>query len=436
MRRRRFQNGAKPTRNRALWALFAALFTMSALLSLFMPGARAVTGSFTVVNTTILPFNSKYSFLTVSRVNYVPHFALAEAGIGLTTTYAPAQRHFSLTWGGKTITFELGSGVAFDGEKQYSQRCTMVDDGENTIFVLPVDFLCEYFEWAGADITPTEYGDMLRIRTRKTTMSDQNFLALFEDSLKSAWLEANPTPTTGVSLPTLTPPSSALPSQSVTPSSPSPSRVQVPIPVFITFEGGPNELTREFLDILDSYNMPAAFFMRGERMGDYAADMRRIAASSQFAAGLGGYGGIEDFYSSSEKMLEALGADNDALDACTLTKTMLVRLPGGSGGLTEELRRGLILAGYRYWDWTVDARTESVPGKIYQTVSSSLEALLTKPYAERCVLMLNQDEETLEVMDRILSYLSDSRFDVQRMGISLPPTNARQDQCTLDSLSE
>lgn len=442
MRRGIYQRGTKygRTRIRRLWALLIAFMSAAALFAFFLPPGRAGTDSFIVVDTKVLAFDAKNCYETVnisgSKLVFISHFALADSDIGLTTSYDPAKRYFSLACAGKTITFEIGSSVAFDSEKQYSQRCTLTYIDGDTVFMLPLDFLQDYFDDWNFNITKnTEYGDMLRITTRKISMSDKDFLTYFDDRLREAWLDANPTPTPSPSYPGFVTPS-ASPAWSPSPSAPaaSPSQAPVPISVYITFEGGPNELTREFMDILDLYGMPAAFFMRGEQMADYPSEMRRIAASPSFTAALGGYDGPEEFSSSPEKTLSAINADNEALYACTLTKTMLIRVPGGSGMLSDEMSRELIMAGYRYWDWTVDATSETAGGKVYDTVFNQLKALLSEKEPDSCVLMLSQDGETLEAMDKILNYLSDSRFTVQRLGDSLSPKNSRKDQCTLDSL--
>lgn len=410
------------TRRRFLALLLVLLIPLAGILA---PLSRAETVWFSVVNNQVLTLSARTMPIYTAKEILIPHEVLTSTSLGVTATWTPSQRYFTLTKDTKSITFELGSNIAFDTSGQYNQRCARISDSTGDIFLLPLNFICDYFGFTAQEPVTTAYGTMVRIIYGKALPQD-SFLTLFDQVIAdkvNAWTGAVPSPSASR-------PPSVSPGTSMTPpasASPSPRASPLPEPktVFLTFEGGPTPYTNAILDVLDTRGLQAGFFLRGGEIAGFPAVVRRIAATQ--TVGLSSYdadpGG---FFASDDEMLAQLALGNEQLDAAAVTKTFLVRLPGGSAG-HEALCRTLVSAGYRYWDWTVDASSETFT-TARQLTSYVLSRLASAPPGP-AVLKLGQDEMTGAGLDGLLSELVSGNFVVLPLDPTGRPINFADDLC-------
>ena len=126
--------------------------------------------------------------------------------------------------------------------------------------------------------------------------------------------------------------------------------------VFLTFDDGPSENTRELLDMLNEYDAKGTFFTTLHDNDNAKAMYRRITNEGHTLAN---HTSSHDYslYNNPDAFL----ADVDELDQYQKTITGLAetshvfRFPGGSMNSTEACVQGLVNRGWNYSDWNVSS---------------------------------------------------------------------------------
>ncbi len=129
--------------------------------------------------------------------------------------------------------------------------------------------------------------------------------------------------------------------------------------IYLTFDDGPSEMTIPILDILDSYNIKATFFVvyrrgyedeyqeiydRGHTIGNhtYSHDYSYIYAS------------VDNFYEDMKRL-------DDHIYEITGSKTLIMRFPGGTNStwadndIKMDILEQSYQRGYIYYDWNASA---------------------------------------------------------------------------------
>ncbi|MBP3872011.1 MAG: polysaccharide deacetylase family protein [Faecalicoccus sp.] len=140
--------------------------------------------------------------------------------------------------------------------------------------------------------------------------------------------------------------------------------------VYLTFDDGPSNVTPTILDILDTYNVKATFFVtgNGQQYNDYI--VKAYKAGHQI--GLHTY--THEFsyvYSSVDNYFEDLNSISNMVEELTGYHSNIIRFPGGSSntisdnysyGIMTELTQMVTDQGYYYFDWNVDSGDASAIG--------------------------------------------------------------------------
>ncbi len=134
-------------------------------------------------------------------------------------------------------------------------------------------------------------------------------------------------------------------------------------------------------------------------------------------------------YRSAGALLGELEAANDALQAAAGRRTRLFRFPYGSADpmVTEELRDAVIGAGYRYWDWTIDARDYDQPSAdaLAESVIRDLDQAAA---GSRAVVLMHDTATTAAALPRILEHIQNGNFRVRTVKLTEDPINFYNDE--------
>lgn len=150
--------------------------------------------------------------------------------------------------------------------------------------------------------------------------------------------------------------------------------------IYLTFDDGPSYLTGKILDILDSENIKATFFVT------HGSDYVKRAYNSGNTIALHTYTHNYSYvYSSIDNYFIDLNNVSNSVYNSIGIHPKIIRFPGGSSntisknysnGIMSRLTNEVINRGYTYFDWNVDSNDAGGDGynssKIYNNVISGL----------------------------------------------------------------
>ena len=150
--------------------------------------------------------------------------------------------------------------------------------------------------------------------------------------------------------------------------------------IYLTFDDGPGPYTAELLDLLDSYDVKATFFVMNNGYYDV---MRRIAEEGHSIAIHTLSHNYRKIYASEEAFFADLYGMQKLIEDKTGVKTWLMRFPGGSSNAVSRFNEGIMTrltsavedAGFHYFDWNVDsddAGNARKPETVYRNVTTGV----------------------------------------------------------------
>lgn len=131
--------------------------------------------------------------------------------------------------------------------------------------------------------------------------------------------------------------------------------------VYLTFDDGPSERTKEVLKTLQEKKVHATFFVVGQDLVDSNKVLLNQIIEEGHTLGLHTYShDYKNIYASVEAYLKDFDKVYSAISEITGTKPYLFRFPGGSNNsFVKNLRKPLIAEmkrrGFIYFDWNVSA---------------------------------------------------------------------------------
>lgn len=137
--------------------------------------------------------------------------------------------------------------------------------------------------------------------------------------------------------------------------------------VYLTFDDGPSQNTKEVLKILKKYNVKATFFVTGTHP-EYNKFIQQ-AHKDGHTIGLHTY--THDYasiYASPEAYFEDLNKIQDMVYEITGEQSKIIRFPGGSSntisastypGLMSRVTESVLAQGYQFFDWDIDSTDAS-----------------------------------------------------------------------------
>ena len=181
---------------------------------------------------------------------------------------------------------------------------------------------------------------------------------------------------------------------------------------YLTFDGGPTEITKEILDVLDEEDVKATFFVVGAKD---ISQIRTIIDRGHNVAPLAEQVDYFNVYNTDEIFINNITAISNSVRSMTGKPLRIMRFPGGSGNVyTKDINPGIMTRaidyvksiGLIYIDWNVDS------GDLFDISSDEIYANVIKGATGKtniCVLLHDdvQNEETVKALPQIIKRLKE-----------------------------
>ncbi len=151
--------------------------------------------------------------------------------------------------------------------------------------------------------------------------------------------------------------------------------------IYLTFDDGPGPYTMELLDLLDSYDVQATFFVVNRGYYEVLKEMADRGHSIGVHTMSHSY---RQIYASPEAFFDDLYGMQKIIEEQTGVKTWLMRFPGGSSNTVSRFNEGIMTtlteaveeAGFHYFDWNVDSNDAGGAKKaetVYENVTEGVQ---------------------------------------------------------------
>ncbi|WP_315794460.1 polysaccharide deacetylase [Paenibacillus sp. BIC5C1] len=199
--------------------------------------------------------------------------------------------------------------------------------------------------------------------------------------------------------------------------------------VYLSFDDGPGNHTREVLDILRKEQALATFFVLGEQAERYPEMIRAVVEDGHALGNHTFNHNYEQLYSDFKVFWKQIKQTEAVVERITGFRPNLVRAPGGTYGHFDKSYFDLLkLGGYTVMDWNVDSgdsKRKAVPAK------EILRNATKVPAGARSVIVLMHDggahAETVKALPGIIKYYRDQGFRFDTMKASDQPVQFRID---------
>lgn len=178
--------------------------------------------------------------------------------------------------------------------------------------------------------------------------------------------------------------------------------------VYLTFDDGPGPYTLDLLNLLDSYNAKATFFVVASDDSALMSEIVRRGHSIGIHSVTHDY---REIYSSPEAFFRDLKAMQQIIYDQTGVLTSLMRFPGGSSntvsrhsceGIMSLLSQAVQDAGFQYFDWNVDSNDAGGAQRSREVRDNVIEGLQKEPVA--LVLQHDIHPYSVEAVEEILQW--------------------------------
>lgn len=189
--------------------------------------------------------------------------------------------------------------------------------------------------------------------------------------------------------------------------------------VYLTFDDGPSAVTSDLLNVLESENVKATFFVIGSTTENGVNLYNRIIDGGH-ALGLHTFShNAPSIYSSSEIFMTDFEKLSDWIFTCTNTTPKIYRFPGGSKTIhcTEkvmtDIQNDLSKEGYVMYDWNVQANDSSdftLP--VSDLIRNVINGAEQKPNQDLVILFHDDSLRTSlpSAMPEIIQYFKDKGY--------------------------
>ena len=163
--------------------------------------------------------------------------------------------------------------------------------------------------------------------------------------------------------------------------------------IAITIDDGPNYLSRSFVDVLNKYGARGTFFVTGNNVNTYSADLKYAVL---FGHEIGNHSWSHpDFTTlSAWGIQDQVSRTNNAIYAATGISPKLLRPPYGSRNSTVAANVGMPMI-----IWSIDTRD-------WETLSSSATARSISSARDGDIILIHQLPSSLTALDAALADLS------------------------------
>lgn len=198
---------------------------------------------------------------------------------------------------------------------------------------------------------------------------------------------------------------------------------------YLTFDDGPSDNTTAILDFLKEHNIPATFFVTGNK---YRLDIYKRIVDEGHTLGNHTYGhDYNQIYSSTQAFFEDVEKLNDLLEEVTGQRANILRFPGGSNntisrhaggnGIMEMMRNEAREKGYKFFDWNVDSSDASKSKQSMEVIVNSV--IGGAQYIEQAVILMHDapaKTTTVDALPQIIEGLKKQGFIFKNIDMDTP----------------
>ena len=178
--------------------------------------------------------------------------------------------------------------------------------------------------------------------------------------------------------------------------------------IYLTFDDGPSQYTKELLDVLAVYDVKVSFFVKNSSYMDI------IARAHQEGHTVAAHTYSHDYkkiYTSEDAFYKDMSAIRTIIAMHTQNATSLIRFPGGSSntisqlynrGIMTRLAKALTEMGYTYFDWNVDSNDAGgakTPDEVFKNITKGVQSR-----EESVVLQHDTKEYSVAAVERVIAW--------------------------------
>ncbi|MFS0863284.1 polysaccharide deacetylase family protein [Fredinandcohnia sp. 179-A 10B2 NHS] len=196
---------------------------------------------------------------------------------------------------------------------------------------------------------------------------------------------------------------------------------------YLTFDDGPTSYTNDILDILQTHNLQATFFLLDGNINKFPKIVERIVTEGHAIGCHGVSHKIDKFYESAQSALQEINTCRESINTVTGVTSNLFRVPFGSyPHLKKSYKDALSNEGYIMWDWNIDSYDWKTgdPNVVIENIKKQIlpfEDSSTSP-----VLLMHDKEVTSKALDSIITLLNEKEFTMERITESIQPVQFKE----------
>ena len=198
--------------------------------------------------------------------------------------------------------------------------------------------------------------------------------------------------------------------------------------IYLTFDDGPGPYTAELLELLESYDVKATFFVTNSGYYDV---LRQITEGGHSIGVHTMTHNYHQIYASEEAFFADLYGMQQIIEEQTGVKTWLMRFPGGSSNAVSRFNEGIMTrlteavedAGFHYIDWNVDsddAGSARKPETVYHNVTTA-----AADHNVSVVLQHDIHQYSVEAVEQIIVWGLENGYTFLPMQEDSPPMHHR-----------
>lgn len=196
---------------------------------------------------------------------------------------------------------------------------------------------------------------------------------------------------------------------------------------YLTFDDGPTAYTNDILDILQTHNVQATFFLLDGNIKKFPEVVERIVKEGHAVGCHGVSHKIDVFYKSEQSALQEINTCGESINTVTGVTSNLFRVPFGSyPHLKKSYKDALSNEGYIMWDWNIDSYDWNTrdPKVVIDNITKQIlpfEDSSTSP-----VLLMHDKEVTSKALESIINLLNEKEFTMERITETMKPVQFKE----------
>lgn len=189
--------------------------------------------------------------------------------------------------------------------------------------------------------------------------------------------------------------------------------------VYLTFDDGPQSMTKNILFLLKKYDAKATFFMLEPNMRAYPHAVKQMVKEGHAVGMHGVTHDVKQVYQSPKTVVHEMRAGQKTLEKLTGVKTNLMRVPYGSSPyMKPSYLKALNEAGYIMWDWHIDSLDWKFRNQQYVHHTIKQQQTLSE---DKKVVLMHEQPTTVAHLEKLLKYYKKNGFKMNKLTEDMKP---------------